>query len=109
MLSGLASSKAAFNSLCAYPAVNQLHWHIDYMSPEFQLPLETYPAKPLDKDGYDFEDYSAKWFAFPIESIDDIEKTAKQMFSIAKLFCDMNVAHNIFITRRKDFGTNNEG
>ena len=73
------------------------------MSPNFQLPIETCSAKLLEDICYEITDYSAKGFAFQVESMEDIEKVANKIYSIAKLFCDMNVAHNVFITRGKRF------
>ena len=104
MLSGLSNFKAAFNSLCAYASVNHLHWHVYYMTPQFPLPIETCNAKPLNADGcYEIEDYSAKGFGFQVKSKDEISKVAKKVFAIATLLCDLNIAHNVFISRGKNF------
>ena len=109
MLSGLINFKAAFNSLCAYASVNHLHWHLYYMSPQFQLPIETCSAKPLAEDCYEVEDYSAKGFVFQIKSVEDIGRVAKKVFSITRLLCDLNIAHNLFITRGTDLNNINQG
>ena len=106
MLSGMVNFKAAFNSLCAYASVNHLHWHLYYMSPQFHLPIETCAAKPMHEDCYEITDgYSAKGFAFQVKSLDDIDGIAKKVFMVANLLCDLNIAHNIFITKGKDFNT----
>ena len=110
MLSGVYNMKAAFNSLCAYASVNHLHWHLYYLSSPFHLPVETCSAKPLDVDEecFELQDYSAKGFAFQIHSVDDIEKIAKKIHLITQLLCDMNVAHNLFITRGRNFESSHE-
>ena len=79
------------------------------MTPNFQLPIETCSAKLIDESCYEFTDYSAKGFAFQVESVEDIGKIANKIYSIAKLFCDMNIAHNVFITRGKRFENSNLG
>ena len=110
MLSGLANFKAAFNSLCAYASVNHLHWHIYYMAPKFPLPIETCKAKPLDGENcYEVDDYFAKGFAFQVKSNNDVSSVAKKIFAITKLLCDLNVAHNVFISRGKNFDDQNQG
>ena len=110
MLSELANFKAAFNSLCAYASVNHLHWHIYYMAPKFPLPIETCKAKPLDGENcYEVEDYFAKGFAFQIKSNNDVSSVARKIFAITKLLCDLNVAHNVFISRGKNFDDQSEG
>ena len=104
MLSGLSNFKAAFNSLCAYASVNHLHWHTYYMTPQFPLPIETCSMKPLSvEDGYEIDDYSARGFAFQVKSIQDVSRIAHKVFAIAKLLCDLNIAHNVFITRGTSF------
>ena len=109
MLSGLTSFKAAFNSLCAYASVNHLHWHLYYMTPQFSLPIETCKAKPLNQEGcYEIEDYSAKGFAFQVKSVEDVAEVAKKVFAIAELLCNINVAHNVFISRGKCFDLKNQ-
>ena len=102
MLSGFTNFKAAFNSLCAYASVNHLHWHLYYMSPQFQLPIETCSGKRLSGDCYEIDKYSAKGFVFQVKTVEDIDRTAKCIFSIVRLLCDMNIAHNLFVSR----GTN---
>ena len=111
MLSGMTNFKAAFNSLCAYASVNHLHWHLYYMSSGFPLPVETCPATLIgcDPEIYEIENYSAKGFAFQIKRIEDIQKVSKIVFAIANLLCDLNIAHNLFITRGRDFNSNSEG
>ena len=111
MLSGMTNFKAAFNSLCAYASVNHLHWHLYYMSSGFPLPVETCPVTLIGGDAeiYEIENYSAKGFAFQIKRIEEIQKVSKIVFAIANLLCDLNIAHNLFITRGTDFNSKSEG
>ena len=74
------------------------------MAPKFPLPIETCKAKPLDGENcYEVEDYFAKGFAFQVKSNNDVSSVAKKVFAITKLLCDLNVAHNVFISRGKNF------
>ena len=111
MLSGMTNFKAAFNSLCAYASVNHLHWHLYYMSSGFPLPVETCTATLIEGDPeiYEIENYSAKGFAFQIKRIEDIQKVSSIVFAIANLLCDLNIAHNLFITRGTAFNSKSEG
>jgi len=101
MASGFRSCKAAFNSLSGHASVNHLHWHLYYLREPYVLPVESVTGTILG-GGVHKLDYSAVGFGFQTASkptyrgICDI---AKRVHAVASTLCQMNVAHNIFITR----------
>jgi len=100
MASGLPNFKAAFNSLCGHASVNHLHWHFYYLRDPYRLPVEALKGKPIGYGCYSLEDdYSAPGFAFQISQVKKLEDLSKRVHTVAKLFCDLNVAHNIFVTK----------
>lgn len=103
MASGLSNFKAAYNSLCGHASVNHLHWHLYYLRKGFRLPLETVEGTHLGYGCYSLLDYSAPGFGFQISHVDQMEDVSRRVGAVAKLFCDLNIAHNIFITKGTPF------
>ena len=66
----------------------------------YQPLVEALKGKPIGYGCYSLEDdYSAPGFAFQISQVKKLEDLSKRVHTVAKLFCDLNVAHNIFVTK----------
>jgi len=102
MASGLTNFKAAFDSLCGHASVNHLHWHLYYLREPYRLPVETVQGNHLGYGCYSL-DYTAAGFGFQITNADSMIDIAGRVQAVAKVLCDLNVAHNIFITKGTPF------
>ena len=47
--------------------------------------------------------YSAAGFGFQASHVGQLEDVSRRVATVAKLFCDLNIAHNIFITKGTPF------
>ena len=47
--------------------------------------------------------YSAPGFGFQASHVGQLEDMSRRVATVAKLFCDNNIAHNIFITKGTPF------
>lgn len=101
LLSSSSMMRLGFNSLCAHASVNHLHWHLYFN--QHQLKLQTIPLT-RNSNNIPFyyineEDYPAVGFVFLLDSIDQLAKTAANVFKLANWLSESDVAHNVFITR----------
>jgi len=104
MLSVSPHIKLAFNSLCAYASVNHLHWHLYYQPTTLSvqtLPLSVWPGTPY----YTFTDqaYPALGWVWLLNTKqinkEKVDKLAGQVAKLTRWLTEMEVAHNVVLTR----------
>jgi len=96
-LSGGQTLRLGFNSLGAMASVNHLHWHLYYY--DYDLLIESLPVKD-----HILSDWPIQGIVFEIKQIIDkeIDEVVEKVTKIVD-YCltDVQIAHNLFITRTK--------
>lgn len=97
LLSSNPGFRVGFNSLGAFASVNHLHLHGYYLNHE--LKIESVSVKPLvpEKGFYRLLDFPSG-FLFYTES-EEVEKVARAICKVTDFLVDVNIAHNLFVTR----------
>ena len=115
-LSNSPDLRAGFNSLCAHASVNHQHWHIMYLSGPTRLALETIPVERLASDCYEISsrNYPAEGFAFQAalngnpDIGNELIRVSKSVHRLTGFFTSRNIAHNVYVTRGKNFERSDE-
>ncbi|RWS16854.1 GDP-D-glucose phosphorylase 1-like protein [Dinothrombium tinctorium] len=96
-LSGNKSFRLGFNSLGAAASVNHQHWHLYYF--DFELQLECIQCE----NGF-LKDWPLPAFVFELKELKlpNINKIVDNVFKYIYHCFEINMAHNLFITRSRN-------
>eukprot|EP00111_Clytia_hemisphaerica_P016696 TCONS_00049508-protein len=94
-----------FNSLCALASVNHQHFHASFIQED--LLIDQTKARCLRDDIYVIEDYAVNGFAFQLKD-SNTEVFAQLVHSVTTWLTKNNIAHNIFMSRQRDFSYGTE-
>jgi len=109
LLSKSKAMKMGFNSLCAYASVNHLHWHLYYLQDGFEVPTAWVQGSPLTAEVYELIDYPAKGFALELNSVNQLDRVADNVYKIVDYLHHNEIAHNVFITRGRCLSSKSKG
>ncbi|CAG9782578.1 unnamed protein product [Diatraea saccharalis] len=98
--------RIGFNSLCALASVNHLHYHL--FIEKHELPVEDGKCIHINGPVFCLYEYPVPAFCFQLQQDDCTYKVANDVYKLLQYFLSKEIAHNIFMTKGKNFNGGTE-